>query len=226
MEFNNTDKNVLNQFLETVGTSKLNAISTMDKFWALTNPKTRELIDRILALNPSDYGFRGDFVPQESVPNNMIELTTPPSNQSGEYKLGGNPYLPSVVHGAFSDMAEGFKKDFPNRRLMVGSGYRSSAFQILTLLYILTKVYDFDLSKTLKRVAMPQYSQHCSASNTAIDILNLDGEPSDEKPESFKDSIEYMWLVEHAHKYSFYESYPVHNSDGIMPEPWHWQYIA
>lgn len=226
MDFSDTDKNTLNQFVETIDRSELNAISTMDMLWALTNPETRKLIDKILALNPNDYGFRGAPVLCEPVPSDVIMIAAQQDDKSGEYTLGEITYLPRAVHEAFSNMAEEFQKDAPGQKLMVGSGYRSPAFQIVILLYILTKVYDFDLGNTFKRVAMPQYSQHCSASNTAIDMLNVDGEPSDGKPENFKDSLEYKWLIENAHRYHFYESYPLNNSDGIMPEPWHWQFRA
>ena len=56
-------------------------------------------------------------------------------------------------------MNQAFIKTFPGRKLVVGSGYRSPAYQIATLIYILVNNYDFDIGKTLKRVAMPRYSR-------------------------------------------------------------------
>ncbi len=226
MNFNDTDRKRINQFLETVSKSKINGLSTKDELWSLTNSQTKALLDKIVALNPKEYGFRGKQVPQESVPKDAIKIDNRTDNSSGEHELVNSAYLPKEVYRAFEKMAGVFSKEYPVRKLMVSSGYRSPAFQVLTLLYILAKIYDFDLSQTLKRVAMPQYSQHCSANNTAIDMLNIDGEPSDDEPEKFKDSIEYKWITENASKFNFYESYPSNNPDGIMWEPWHWQYIV
>ena len=96
---------------------------------------------------------------------------------------------------------------------------------MLTLVYYL-RMYNLDLAKTLKRVAMPDYSQHCSASYPAIDVINHEGIPTDEEPSNFQFTTEYAWLLKNSHRFSYYESYPKDNSANIMWEPWHWQYLV
>jgi D-alanyl-D-alanine carboxypeptidase-like protein len=53
---------------------------------------------------------------------------------------------------------------------------------------------------------------------------NVDGSPSSDNPEDFKDTVEYAWLRQHGGEYSFYESWPEGNEFGMRAEPWHWQY--
>ncbi len=224
MTFSIKDKTVLEKFLSDVLAANINGLSSMDELLSLTNPDSRALLDMIIGLDPYKYGFKGELVPQEPTPTNVVKIKKDTINQGGEYELDSSAYLPKQVFDAFSSMAESFHAENPNRELLLGSGYRSPAFQIVILLYIFVRVYDFDIAVTLRRVALPQYSQHCSVSNTAIDLVNVDGEPTDENPAKFKDTIEYEWLLTYANQYGFYESYPLNNPEGIMWEPWHWQY--
>jgi D-alanyl-D-alanine carboxypeptidase len=122
-------------------------------------------------------------------------------------------------------MNQAFESQNINRKLIVASGYRSPAYQIVTLIFWFRQ-HGFDLARTMKQVAMPEYSQHCSAIHTALDIMNINGEPTDENPMDFKRSIEYAWLKNNAAKYNFIESYPPRSRLGIQWEPWHWQYIG
>lgn len=224
MNFSNHEKELLNNFLTDVEASSLTGLSTMEDLWMIVDIDSRALVEKILQLNPADFGFKGKKVTEEPIPNDVIVFNNSQYTKEGEYAFFNKSYLPKRVYSIFSKMAKEFTKFYPNRELLVGSGYRSPAGQIVTLVYILAKVYDFDISKTLKRVAFPQYSTHGSVSETAIDVMNIDGEPTDEDAQAFKDSVEYAWLKEHANSFDFYESYPPNNPDGIMWEPWHWQY--
>jgi len=224
MQFSDNDKLLLNRFLLNSRDHKLNGISKLEDMWAICDSLTKQLIDNILALNPKEYGFKGQSMPHESVPIDVVAISDHIGNESGEYGLSATVYLPSAVYKPFTEMSELFSRDYPERKLLVGSGYRSPAFQLVTLIYILVKVYDFDIAKTLKRVALPEYSQHCSVSYTALDMLNVDGEPSDKEPQKFAKSVEYAWLIKNAAQFNFYESYPADNPDGIIWEPWHWQF--
>lgn len=224
MNFDKQEKEIIANFLDDRRPS-INALTTEDELWKLTDKDTKKVIEKILAIHPSDYGINTKPIKKESVPRNILKIKGNVENKSGEYKLANSTYLPAAIYEAFSKMEESFSREHPSRKLMVGSGYRSPAFQLVPLLYILAKIYDFDISKTLRRVALPQYSQHCSVSNTAIDMLNIDGEPSDKNPNKFKDSIEYKWLCHNAKIFNFYESYPQNNKYGVMWEPWHWQFL-
>ena len=200
MNFSDREKEILYKFLTMIKISGLSRLSSMEDLWKVTDNKTKLLIKKILQIDPAKFGFKG------------------------ENSLDPYSYLPKPVFRAFNKMNRAFIKAFPGRKLVVGSGYRSPAYQIATLIYILVNNYNFDISQTLKRVAMPQYSQHCSVSETAIDMMNVGGEPTDEHPEEFKNSVEYDWLTKNAKQFGFYESYPPNNPYGIVWEPWHWQY--
>jgi D-alanyl-D-alanine carboxypeptidase len=225
MKFTDQDKRLLSNFIEDSKTNGISGISELEDLWDFADTETEELIKKIIALDPTAYGFKGKKLKLEPVPDNIIPMKSESLNKSGEYQLDSNTYLPEDINLSYESMAYVFKRHYPNRQLLIGSGYRSPAFQIVTLVYILVRVYDFNLKETLKRVALPNYSQHCSVTNTAVDFLNIDGQPTDEDPIAFSRSVEYDWLKKHAHKFNFYESYPPDNKDGIMWEPWHWQYI-
>lgn len=46
--------------------------------------------------------------------------------------------------------------------------------------------------------------------------------------DSFANTKEYAWLVEHAHEYGFILRYTAEKQSitGIVPEPWHWRYVG
>ncbi len=224
MNFDDKDKVVLNNFLDDVQRSNLTGISEMEELWAVADLDSKALIEKIFRLDPKDYGFRGKKIKVEPVPADIVVIDNSVYAKEGEYAFFNKTYLPKPVYSAFSTMAEEFKRSYPDRKLLIGTGYRSPACQIITLVYILARIYEFDLIKTLKRVAFPEYSTHSSVSETAVDVMNIDDQPMDEDAQAFKDSVEYAWLKEHANSYGFYESYPPNNTDGIMWEPWHWQY--
>lgn len=224
MDFTSEERLQLKQFIGSVSDTGFSPVSAYEDLWRLTTPETRQLIEKIMGFDPREFGFRGSAILVESTPHDIISIPLPPKASEGDSLANQYAYMPKMVYEAFNNMSSAFNNEFSPRKLLVLSGYRSPAFQIVTLIYYLCRIYDFDLSQTLKRVAMPAYSQHCSSSRTAIDIGNIDDQPDDEEPEKFKDSVEYLWLQQNASKYHFYESYPLNNPDGIMGEPWHWQF--
>jgi LAS superfamily LD-carboxypeptidase LdcB len=224
MNFSDREKEILYKFLTMIKISGLSRLSSMEDLWKVTDNKTKLLIKKILQIDPAKFGFNGEKISENPIPNDMVKIDDSQYIPEGENSLDPYSYLPKPVFESFNKMNCAFIKAFPDRKLVVGSGYRSPAYQIATLIYILVNNYNFDISQTLKRVAMPQYSQHCSVSETAIDIMNVGGEPTDEHPEEFKNSVEYDWLTKNAKQFGFYESYPPNNPYGIVWEPWHWQY--
>lgn len=224
MNFSKEDKDILSKLIDDLSKSNINGLSSMDELWELTDSSSKDLVQKIIDIDPIKYGFKGQYLGFEPITKDMVKIENDRDKESGEYELNRDIYIPRNINKAYEKMCQDFNEKNPKRKLLIGSAYRSPAFQIVILIYLLVKVYNFNISKTLKRVSLPQYSQHCSASMTALDILNIDGQPSDEYPEKFRDSVEYEWLIKNASKYNFYESYPKGNPDGIMPEPWHWQY--
>jgi LAS superfamily LD-carboxypeptidase LdcB len=104
------------------------------------------------------------------------------------------------------------------------SGYRSPAYQIFVFLWYL-KFYKFNFPQTIKRAAIPGYSEHGFPERQAIDFITEDGSPSEKNPSDFEKTVEYRWLRKNADKFNFYETNPKNNNLGTMFEPWHWAHI-
>ena len=222
MDFSPEEKESLNKLMNKISNARLTRISSMNDLWSLTDEVNARVIKKIVQLDPTQFGFKGRKIPNKSVPKNIVKVDISQSAQDDSTRT--YQYLPAPVYEAFMRMNQQFTKDNPGRTLLVGSGYRSTAYQITILIGLLVNTYNFDITKTLKGAALPGYSQHGSASETAIDISNINGQPSAADPEDFKDCVEYQWLTKNANNLGFYESYPPNNPDGIRYEPWHWQY--
>jgi LAS superfamily LD-carboxypeptidase LdcB len=74
-------------------------------------------------------------------------------------------------------------------------------------------------------VAEPGHSEH--QLGTAVD-LKSGTVPFLGGSNPFGQSPEYRWMVEHAHKYGFTQSYPEGKEEitGYIEEPWHWRYLG
>ena len=116
-------------------------------------------------------------------------------------------------------MNQAIKKDL-KRSLLIISGYRSPAYQMFLFLFFL-KGNDWSVEKTLKRVALPGYSEHSYPLRQGVDFGII--KPT-ENPQDIVKTEEYKWLKKNAVKYRFYLSYPRNNKTGVMFEPWHWHY--
>ncbi len=208
----------------------LDQASSLAELMAHLSPSEKLLVDGFLEIDPADYGVTTPFLGIEATPANLVVLHEGhPNSRAADYATD-RQYLPQTVATALQAMRAAFEADQerdrqPVRQLIVASGYRSPAFQVATLASYLVHFHNFDIASTLTQVALPSRSQHCSATNTALDLANLDGQPSDANGQDFAGTVEYRWLIAHAATYSFYESYPPANKQGIMWEPWHWQYL-
>jgi hypothetical protein len=99
--------------------------------------------------------------------------------------------------------------------LAIGSTYRSYATQqTLYAQYVIRDGKD----AADRYSARAGYSEHQSG-------LVIDFSPIDE---AFRNSKQYVWLVQNAHKYGFVLRYPDGKEDvtGYMYEPWHWRYVG
>jgi hypothetical protein len=220
---------------------ELDPLATLDDLNRFVEPTIWQAIQKIRQLNPTEYGFKGDRLGFQDVPANMVAIE--PEGYFDDAMTWHKPtkprYLPKQVHEALLPMQAAFAKfaarqpkfvpPTPNehgpqtRSLIVLSGYRSPAMQLLTLLRWLN-AHEFDVAKTLNQVAMPEYSQHCSATNTSIDFVTIDGKPFENDLDGFALTVEYDWLTKNANQFGFVESYPKNNTSGIRWESWHWQY--
>lgn len=189
----------------------------------LIDQNSQAVIDKVYILNPKLYGFKGPKVGLEDVPKDVVRVAGQQYTLKDKTVTIPVQFLPRPVSEAFKTMNQAIKKDL-GRGLLIESSYRSDAYQALVFLTVLI-AYEFDLKKTAQRVAVPGYSQHGTPSKLALDLMTEQGVPQESDLMAFERTDEYAWLCEHAHEHNFYLSYPENNEDGVMFEPWHWQFL-
>lgn len=197
---------------------------TLDQLNSALSAEQKQVVQQVLDLNPEDYGVHTPFIGVEPVPADLIVVKDQRYTENGVVQTLGPKYVPGQAYEAFQRMNAAFQHSYPMRELLIESAYRSPAMQVMTFLNWCASAYGGDVAKTIRHASPPAYSQHTSATKTAIDILNVDGSPSHDHPEDFKKTVEYAWLQTHANRYGFYESWPEGNLYGMRAEPWHWQY--
>jgi LAS superfamily LD-carboxypeptidase LdcB len=198
---------------------------TLDRLRTLLSAAQRAVVDQIIDLDPRDYGvsapYAGDLEP---VPADLVKVSGQRYSEHGEQKVIREKCVPRHVFDAYVRMNDAFMTEHRNRKLLIQSGYRSPAYQVVVFINWLINGYAGDIAKTIRHASPPRYSQHTIASKAAIDFKSIDGSPSSGHPEDFKDTVEYAWLRQHGGEFSFYESWPEGNEYGMRAEPWHWQY--
>lgn len=126
-----------------------------------------------------------------------------------------NGYLRSEVHLALSEMSEEFYKKF-HEKIKIVSSYRSYEYQSGIEEKSPECVHD-------GFCARPGHSEHQSW--LAFDIFETTNYDDFLANNQYKDY--YDWLLVHAHKYGFTNSYRKWKDiDGYNPEPWHWRYVG
>jgi len=220
------EQKIISAILDKVKKKGENKIKIMsfNRFYSFLNEGEKHVINKFKNIDPRKYGFKGTYFGLQSVPNNLIAIRNQRYKTKNRIEKISVQYLPKPVFVAYKKLNTALFKDI-KRKILVDSGYRSSAHQMITFLWYL-KFHKFDFKKTIKRVAIPGYSEHGFPKKQAIDFITQDGIPTDEKPLKFSRTIEYKWLLKNAHKFGFYQSYPHKNNLGIMFEPWHWQFVA
>jgi len=114
-----------------------------------------------------------------------------------------------------------------NGQLNVMSGYRSYAYQEQIFnTYVQEKIddgmsEDDAIREVLTFSAMPGTSEH--QTGLCVDMHTLSS-----ADESFKNTSEYKWLKENAHKFGFIIRFPSGKEDitGYSFEPWHYRYVG
>lgn len=198
-------------------------VVSFDNLFKLLDENEQALINRLLEINPLEFGFKGKFYGIAEVPNNLVEIANQQYRLKGEIKTVDIQYLPQEAFAAYEKLKHAIFND-TKKKLLVLSGYRSPAYQAFVFLWYL-KEYEFDFAKTLKRAALPGYSEHGFPDRQAIDFITEGGIPDEKDPLNFEKTVEYKWLLENANTYHFYLTNPRDNKIGTMYEPWHWAYI-
>ncbi len=181
-----------------------------------------ELIKHFLELDPYIFGFRGEFFGIKGMPVNLVPVVDQKYKIKSKKKIIKTQYLPVPVWVAYDKMRRACVEE-SGKRILVNSGYRSPAYQVLTFFHYM-KMHKFDFQRTVRGVAFPGYSEHGNPRKQGIDFMTIDGVPSDDNPNGFEKTREFKWLSKRAENFGFAMSYPPNNSHGIKFEPWHWRY--
>ncbi|MDB5160630.1 MAG: D-alanyl-D-alanine carboxypeptidase [Candidatus Saccharibacteria bacterium] len=221
------DRELVKNILDKVGrddryTKTPLANLTFENLYNKLQPQEVELIIDLLAIDPKTLGFMGPFVTMENPPRDLAAIEGQQYTRGGENMIIANQYAPQRVLDAFQKMKQAIGDELQSD-LLIESGYRSPAHQAIVFLTYL-ELSDFNIRYVASGVALPGFSQHGDPVNTALDVLNQDGIPTDEEPELFEKTKEYAWLVQNAGKFGFFLSYPRDNPHGVKFEPWHWRY--
>jgi len=219
------DKELIVSILEKIEKEKKNSevrIISFDSLFDLLKKDEKILVEKFRDINPLVYGFKGRYFGIQNVPKNLVAIRNQKYKSKDKVEKIETQYLPKPVFEAYKKLNSALYRA-TKKKLLVDSGYRSPAYQIITFLWYLN-FHKFNFSKTIKRVAIPGYSEHGFPRGQAVDFITDEGIPSDEKPLDFAKTIEYKWLLENANKFRFYQSYPRNNKLGVMFEPWHWQF--
>lgn len=174
------------------------------------NDKELAMVHKIMSINPRDFGITTPRVSEiKQLGSDKIQQV----NTAPEV-----PLLPAQKE-SFEKMVIACQKETGETMKPI-EGYRSEGYQLATFIKYLVD-NEFNIEKTMHRVALPGYSEHQSATNPAMDIGIVS---SESKP--FMQFKSYQWLQRHAKEYGFILSFPEENQTGMQFESWHWKYIG
>lgn len=198
------------------------ALVTFDGLGKLFTDQEMAEVNKLLKLNPHDYGVLYPHLGVRPTPDEVIPVSGQEVTFDGNKAKLPTKHLPAHVHDAYSRMYEAIQKE-TGRKLLIFSGYRSPAYQATVFLYWLER-NDWDFQAVLKQAALLGYSQHALPDHTAVDFCSVYDDPEGNSLKHFDQTPEFEWLTAHAKRFDFHLSYPKDNEWGVRYEPWHWQY--
>jgi hypothetical protein len=225
MEFEREDREHASKILDKVESKRIRGehvrIMSFADLYTLC-PEEASLISALQALSYERMGPGAGDIPSAS----LIHIAEQP------YTIGTSPYSiwnvfsSKEVYEAFLLLQDRVVKE-TNERLVIASGYRSSAYQLVIFLRNLRE-NAWDIDKTLSVVSLPGHSEHNQSPHHAIDVFAEhtphDGDGDTSVLKTFSASKAFSWLQENGSSYGFTLSFPEHNTIGMIYEPWHWLY--
>jgi len=183
----------------------------MDALYAPLDARQRAFLDEIQSLAespnpPPATGVDWRLLEGQVVRGPEGETTLPPQ------------FLPLPVWRAYDAMSRLMEEEL-GTRLLVGSGYRSPAYQLFVFVSYLP-VADYSFDETLQHVSLP--SEHSQPTRQGLDFVSEAGVDlyySDAA--RFERLPEYAWLLSHAARFGFAQSVP---DEASAHSPWHWHY--
>jgi D-alanyl-D-alanine carboxypeptidase len=195
---------------------------TWEQLYEPLSPEQRAFLDAFRMLKAKDLGATSHYFGEPAAAPDLVPVGPQQILKAGAPVPLDPQYLPRPVLKAYERMMAAMEADL-GRRLLVESGYRSSAYQLYLFLFYLPKHGD-SIRETNRFVALPGHSEHGHPPRQAIDFINQDGINGEDHPEEFEALPEYAWLQRRAKAFGFALSYPRNNALNTAFEPWHWHY--
>ena len=195
---------------------------TWEQIYAPLSPEQRAFLDAFRALRGETLGATSRYFGEPPATLDLAPVGRQDTRQNGTAKPLDPQYLPRPALDAYRRMMDAMQAEL-GKRLLVESGYRSSAYQLYLFLFYLPKHGD-SIRETNRFVALPGHSEHGYPPRQAIDFINEAGVNGEDHPEAFEALPEYAWLQQHAKAFGFALSYPRDNPSHTSFEPWHWHF--
>ena len=186
------------------------------------NSEQKRFLRAFRDLRAEEVGVRIPFHGFSQGEKNLVRLNGQKIRVKGVEKELPPQFLSPQVYQVYRFMMSAMDQAI-GKRLLVESGYRSSAHQLYLFIYYLSN-HDYSIRETVKWVALPGYSEHGDPEHLAIDFINADGINGEYNVSEFEVLPEYHWLLKNAGRFGFVLSYPKNAGAGITYEPWHWRY--
>ncbi len=204
------------------------ATLTFDELYAPLNDEEAKFLKEFQNLDAKELNVKIPFRGMATGEEELVKIAGQRMHyvhiENGASREIGVQYLPKPVYDQYLKMMDAMEQDI-GKRLLIESGYRSSAYQLYLFVYYL-KNHDYSIRETVRFVALPGYSEHGSPAHQAVDFINIYGINGEYNTQEFEDLPEYEWLLEHAGEFGFVLSYPKTGQAGITYEPWHWRFDA
>ncbi len=181
-----------------------------------------QFLQQFREIRGSEIGVSIPFREFSEGRKDLVRIAGQKIRVKGEIRELPPQFLPPHVFKAYTAMMDAMQQDL-GKRLLVESGYRSSAYQLYLFIFYLSN-HDYSIRETSKWVALPGYSEHGSPHHQAVDFMNEEGVNGEEDVKDFEVLTEYAWLLKNASRFGFTLSYPKTADKGITYEPWHWRY--
>jgi len=202
------------------------ATLTFNELYAPLNDEEARFLKEFQNLNAKELNVRIPFRGMATGEEELVKIAGQRMHyvhiENGASREIGVQYLPVSVYEQYLKMMEAMEKDI-GKRLLIESGYRSSAYQLYLFVFYLSN-HEYSIRETVKFVALPGYSEHGAPKHQAVDFINAYGINGEYNTKEFEDLPEYQWLLARAGEFGFVLSYPKTAQAGITYEPWHWRF--
>lgn len=189
----------------------------LDTLYAALEEEDRALLEEIRTLPGAD--------PELGIPAGIDWI--PVAGQVARTPAGDQAIATQLVTApawrAFTALDLAMRDDL-GRGLLIGSAYRSPAYQLALIAQLLPR-FDYVLEETLVHVSLPGASDHNRSDALGIDFVSERGvDLAWSDPAAFMALAEYRWLVAHAARFGFVPD-AVEEGQPIA-SPWHWRFVG